>query len=163
MSVNTIFNSTQKSAIQDWSILDDIVMGGKSASTFKIDANGCGVFKGSISLENNGGFSSVRYKLQKIEVKEYTKVILKLKGDGKNYQFRVKANSEDSHSFVALFSTSGEWQQIEIPLKKMYPSLRGRKLDEPNFEGESIEAVIFLIGNKTTEDFKLLIEKIELE
>ena len=55
------------------------------------------------------------------------------------------------------------YQQIEIPLKKMYHSLRGRKLDEPNFEGESIEAVIFLIGNKTTEDFKLLIEKIELE
>ncbi|MFB0924113.1 MAG: CIA30 family protein [Vicingaceae bacterium] len=163
MSSHIIFNSTKKSAIQDWSILDDIVMGGKSASTFKINANGCGVFKGIISLENNGGFSSVRYKPQKIHVKKYTKVILKLQGDGKNYQFRIKANSQNSHSFVAPFSTSGEWQQIEIPLKEMYPSLRGRKLDKPNFEDEYIETVIFLIGNKTTEHFKLLIEKIELK
>jgi NADH dehydrogenase [ubiquinone] 1 alpha subcomplex assembly factor 1 len=45
----------------------------------------------------------------------------------------------------------------------MYPSLRGRKLDKPNFEDEYIETVIFLIGNKTTEHFKLLIEKIELK
>jgi hypothetical protein len=39
-----------------------------------------GVFEGSISLENNGGFSSVRYRFQKIQVKEYTSIVIKLQG-----------------------------------------------------------------------------------
>ena len=45
----------------------------------------------------------------------------------------------------------------------MYPSFRGRKLDEPNFYHESIEEITFLIANKQNEDFKLLIDKIELK
>ena len=44
----------------------------------------------------------------------------------------------------------------------MYPSFRGRKLDEPNFFHKSIEEVTFLIANKKNEEFILLIDKIEL-
>jgi hypothetical protein len=50
-------------------------------------------FEGSISLENNGGFSSVRYRFQKIQVKEYTSIVIKLQGDGKD-QFRIKSIQE---------------------------------------------------------------------
>jgi hypothetical protein len=44
----------------------------------------------------------------------------------------------------------------------MYPSFRGRKLDQPNFSDDYIEEITFLIGNKKEEDFQLLIAKIEL-
>tara|TARA_B100000787_G_scaffold164747_1_gene147815 strand:+ start:47 stop:319 length:273 start_codon:yes stop_codon:yes gene_type:complete len=90
-------------------------------------------------------------------------VVLKLKGDGKQYQFRVKTNSKDYYSYITTFSTSGKWQEIEIPLKDMYPGYRGRKLDQPNFSSDYIEEIMFLIGNKKEENFKLLLDNLELK
>lgn len=163
MKAFVIFDFNKKSTIQGWTIVDDVVMGGESSGTFKMNGDGCGVFAGSISLDNNGGFSSVRYRFQKVVVKEYTKVVIKLLGDGKNYQFRIKANAQDYYSYIAPFSTTGEWQEIEFLLEDMYPSFRGRKLDQPNFSKQYMEEITFLIGNKKEESFKLLIDKIVLE
>ena len=157
-----IFNFNKSSSILNWITVDDIVMGGLSSSLFRINTAGNGVFEGNISLDNNGGFSSVRYQVQRTLIKEYTKVIIKLKGDGKNYQFRIRTNAKDNHSFITPFTTTGEWQEIEFPLKNMYPSYRGRKLDHPNFSDEYFEAISFLIGNKKEEQFKLMVDKIEL-
>ena len=163
MSSMIIFDFTAQSDIQDWLVTDDSVMGGESSGTFKLNADGFGVFSGSVSLENNGGFSSVRYRFEKLKIKGYDKISIKLRGDGKRYQFRIKSNSGDYYSYISTFSTSGEWQEIEIPLKDMYPSFRGRKLDQPNFSNDYIEEIGFLIGNKKDEKFKLLIDKIELK
>ena len=162
MNSNVIFDFTTKSDIQKWTIADDIVMGGKSSSTFKLSPEGFGDFEGRVSLENNGGFSSLRYRSKRIILNNHTHIVIKLCGDGKKYQFRLKSNSDDYYSYVSYFVTSGEWQEIVIPLKDMYSSFRGRKLDMPNFSNEYIEEIGFLIGNKKEESFKLLLDKIEL-
>ena len=163
MSSAVVFDFNKKSKVKDWVVVVDGVMGGKSTGTFELSNEGHGVFKGHISLENYGGFSSLRYSFPKISTKEYSKAIIKLKGDGKNYQFRVKANSKDYYSYIAPFSTTGDWEEIEIPLNEMYPSYRGRKLDQPNFSSDFIEQITFLIGNKKEENFKLLIDNIVLK
>ena len=163
MASHIIFDFNKDTDIENWIIVDDVVMGGKSSGTFKLSTEGHGVFEGTISLENNGGFSSVRYRFDKILIKEFTKIILKIRGDGKQYQFRIKANAGDYYSYISPFSTTGEWQEIQILLKDMYPSFRGRKLDQPNFSDDYIEEITFLIGNKNQEEFKLLIDKIELK
>jgi NADH dehydrogenase [ubiquinone] 1 alpha subcomplex assembly factor 1 len=165
MSLNStiIFDFTNNSDIQGWIVLDDVVMGGESSGTFELNSEGLGVFSGNVSLENNGGFSSVRYRFEKIKVKGYKKICITLRGDSKQYQFRIKSNSGDYYSYISTFSTSRDWQEIEIPLKDMYPSFRGRKLDQPNFSNDNIEEIGFLIGNKKAEKFKLLIDKIELK
>ena len=157
-----IFDFNIKANIQDWIVVDDTVMGGRSSSQFNLNSKGFGVFNGAVSLENNGGFSSVRYQFKKTEVKKYTKIKLRLKGDGKNYQFRVKNNSRDYYSYISTFSTTNDWQNVEIALKDMYPSFRGRRLNTPNFSHDFIEQIVFLIGNKKNEDFKLIIDTIEL-
>jgi NADH dehydrogenase [ubiquinone] 1 alpha subcomplex assembly factor 1 len=158
-----IIDFNQETDIKNWIIVDDVVMGGKSSGSFYLNEDGLGVFEGEISTDNNGGFSSLRYRFDKLKVKDYAKVIIKLKGDGKDYQFRIKANSNDSYSYISSFNSSGEWQEIEILLEDMYPSFRGRKLDQPNFEKDYIEELAFLIGNKKKEKFKLLIDRIELK
>ena len=138
-------------------------MGGVSQSSLnRVDAETVR-FSGQLSLENNGGFSSVRYRFEKILINKSTKISIRIKGDGKKYQFRIKSNSGDYYSYISPFSTTGEWQEIEIPLKDMYPSFRGRKLDRPNFSNDAIEEITFLIGNKNKEKFQLLIDKIELK
>ena len=163
MTPNLIIDFSEKIDIENWIIVDDVVMGGKSSGSFKLSNDGHGLFEGSISLENNGGFSSVRYRFERKLIKESTKIILKLRGDGKQYQFRIKSNAGDYYSYISPFSTTGEWQEIEILLKDMYPSFRGRRLDQPNLSSEYIEEITFLIGNKSQEQFKLLIDQIELK
>ncbi len=163
MKATPIFNFEKFTNVNQWHVVDDNVMGGRSSGNFKLSEEGFGVFEGDISLENNGGFSSVRFGFHKIAVKGFSKIILKVKGDGKEYQFRIKAKTEDAHSYIAYFLTSGEWQEIEIPLNTMFPSFRGRELDQPDFNKDYIEEIAFLIGNKKKENFVLMLEKIELK
>jgi hypothetical protein len=44
----------------------------------------------------------------------------------------------------------------------MYPSFRGNRLNLPDFSHNTIEEIVFLIGNKKAENFRLLVSKIEL-
>lgn len=162
MATSLIFDFNENSNIQNWRIVDDVVMGGRSSGNFKLSPEGHGLFEGRVSLENNGGFSSVRYGFEKMKVDANSKVVIRLKGDGKPYQFRVKEDSSTRHSYIASFETSGEWQEIVIPLADMYPAFRGRKLDLPNFPHHQIEEIVFLVGNGKDEAFRLLIDKIEV-
>mgnify|MGYP000648585064 CR=1 FL=1 len=159
----TIFDFNLNSNISNWTIVDDVVMGGRSHGNFKINDAGNGEFYGRVSLENNGGFSSLRHRFSLIEVKGFKEVVLRVKGDGKKYQFRVKDNSANYHSFIADFETDGTWQTIKIKLSEMYPAFRGRALSIGNFSSESIEELSFLIGNKTAENFKLEIDTMYLQ
>ena len=163
MNKQLIFDFNKDCNIQGWEIVDDMVMGGKSSGSFRLSPDGFGLFEGQISLENNGGFSSVSYRFQKLKVHKDSRIIIKIKGDGKNYQLRVKDDSSNYYSYIIPFATSGEWQEIEIPLKDMYPSFRGTRLDLPNFSQDHIEELVFLIGNKKPEKFKLLIDTIALD
>ena len=150
-----IFDFNIKSDIRKWIIVDDVVMGGRSSGNFRLNDDGHGVFEGEISLENNGGFSSVRYNCEKILLEGKTQVNIKLLGDGKQYQFRINSNNGDYYSYIIPFSTSGEWEEIEIQLKDMYPSFRGRRLDLPNFSEDYFEGITFLIGNKKMKNLNL--------
>jgi NADH dehydrogenase [ubiquinone] 1 alpha subcomplex assembly factor 1 len=148
------------SDISNWQVLDDVVMGGNSDGHFKINKEGCGEFYGKVSLENNGGFSSLRHRFSLMEVQGFKEVVLRVKGDGKKYQFRIKDKISNYHSFISGFQTNGEWQTITITLSEMYPAFRGRKVSIGNFSSQNIEEIAFLIGNKTAEKFKLEIDKI---
>mgnify|MGYP006429909175 CR=1 FL=1 len=158
-----IFDFNKDSNLKNWKIVDDVVMGGKSSGHFELNNDGHAVFYGNISLKNNGGFSSVRYQPERIELNKASTIQIRLKGDAKKFQLRIKANTNDYYSYVKSFSTSGEWQTIEIPLNNMYPTFRGRKLDKPNFSDDHIEEIGILIGNKKEQEFKLIIDKIELK
>jgi len=158
-----LFDFNAQSELRNWVIVDDVVMGGRSTGSFSLTPEGHGLFKGQISLENNGGFSSVHHQFDSKQVGEFTKIKLRVKGDGKSYQFRVKSSAGDSHAYVATFKTTAAWSTVEIPFASMYPSFRGQKLELPNYPGQSMEEIAFLIANKTAETFALEIDRIELE
>lgn len=164
MNAQTIFNFTKDASLSNWYIVNDGVMGGRSQGTITVNQEGHGLFSGQISLDNNGGFSSVRYRLaQPMHIEDATQVVLKIKGDGKSYQFRVRDDYQKRYSYIQAFETSGDWQTITINLAEMYPSFRGRRLDMPNFEASALEEITILIGNKKREGFALQIASIELQ
>lgn len=158
-----IFQFSPESDITNWKVIDDEVMGGISSGNFTLNEEGYGNFFGEVSLENNGGFSSVQCKLNTIEIQNFKKLVLKLKGDGKEYQFRIKDKKSNYYSYIYKFSTTKEWQTIEISLNEMYPAFRGRKLNIGNFNANTIEQVAFLIANKKNESFQLLLKGIYLK
>lgn len=158
-----LFEFNKNSDMSHWNSVDDVVMGGKSNGTISLNEAGLGVFSGKVSLENNGGFSMVKYHFDSKQVSGFTTICLKLKGDGKTYQFRVKTSVCDIHSYVAAFKTTTNWNTIEIPFNSMYPSFRGKPLKMPNYPGEKMAQIAFLIGNNTEETFKLEIDSIYLK
>ena len=160
ISIMTIFSAEENISTLGWQIVDDVVMGGRSNGNFEIDENGYGVFSGYVSLENNGGFSSLRGRTETVAMSEFDFVSLRIKGDGKSYQFRIKSSTYDRHSYIAHFQTDGSWQTINIALSDMYPAFRGRKLSMPNYPSESMAEIAFLIGNKKPESFQLIIDEI---
>ena len=162
MQTIILFVFTSKTNANEWQIVDDGVMGGKSQGEFKIDTDGNGVFFGTVSLENNGGFSSVRHQLKKMNTSNYSKIVIRLKGDGKMYQFRVKDDVNSYFSYITTFKTTGAWEEITINTNTLYPSFRGRTLDLPNYSGDYLEEMVFLVGNKKNEAFQLIIDKIQL-
>lgn len=162
-SISNIFDFKSKEDTHNWYVVNDGVMGGLSTSSLEIMADGKALFKGSVTTENNGGFASVRYAFTKKEVSKFTHIVLRIKGDGKDYQFRIKEEQQQRHSYIAPFSTSGKWEIIKISFSKFYPSFRGNTLDIPNFSGKYMEEIAFLIANKTKESFQLEIESILLE
>lgn len=159
----TLFDFNKDCDLSNWYVMDDVVMGGRSDGNFQINEDGYGMYYGKVSLENNGGFSSIRYRLNNQNISAYTTCKIRLKSDGKKYQFRTKSEAYDRHSYIYQFETSGEWETISIPLSEMYPSWRGRKLDMPNYPVEQLEEIAFLIGNKKAESFELLFDWITLE
>lgn len=145
-----------------WTIVNDGVMGGLSKGNISINEDGHGVFSGYISLRNNGGFSSLRKRFAPMNVTSYQKIIIRIKGDGNRYQMRVKTHTYDAHSYIAYFTTTGQWEEIELNLTTFYPSFRGRKLSMGNYPKTTMEELAFLIANKKEEAFQLQIDYIKL-
>lgn len=163
MKIQPIYEFNKGSDISNWYVVDDVVMGGRSDGHFEKNEDGFGQFSGHVSLENNGGFSSVRHVFGTMHTSGAEKFQLRVKGDGKTYQFRVKSDRNDRHAYIVEFETTGDWQTIAIPFESLEPSFRGRKLDLPVFSGGAFEEIAFLIANKRNEDFKLLIDYIGLD
>ena len=162
MSQLMIFNFDKSADINKWRIVDDVVMGGVSESEIEINKDGDGVFSGHVSLDNNGGFSSVRCQFRNLNISAYSKFIIRIKGDGKSYQFRVKSKLNEYHSYKYEFVSDGNWQTIEIPFKELKATFRGRMLNMPSFSNDVLEEIGFLISNKKEEDFELTIDYIKV-
>lgn len=158
-----LFDFSASSNWSVWEIENDVVMGGYSSSDLSRSEEGNAVFSGFVSLENNGGFASMQYHFEPKDIRGYNRAVIRLKGDGKEYQFRIKANLNERAAYVYTFKTSGKWQTIEIPLNQMEPNYRGNKLNQPNFNANKLQEIRFLIGNGKAENFRLEIDKIELQ
>jgi hypothetical protein len=158
-----IYTFSTQTNVREWRIVNDGVMGGKSRSSLVLSDAGHGQFSGHVSLANNGGFASIQLNRTITLSEEKKFIVIRVKGDGKAYEFRLKGEISNSESYVHQFTTSGEWENIKLPISEFYPQFRGRKLNIPNFNFKNIEQLSFLIANKQEEDFDLLIDWIGLE
>lgn len=136
-------------------------MGGLSESTAVIQ-NGVLHFSGDVSLENNGGFAMIRSEIEPVVTKDFNSFKLRVKGDGKRYQFRVKESAGQRHSYIHHFETTTDWQTVLIPFEVLKPWFRGNQLNMDDFQGSNLNSLAFLIANRKAERFRLEVESIWL-
>ena len=163
MDAKVLYDFSENSTLRYWSVVDDGVMGGLSQGSLRINYEGYGVFSGYVSLQNNGGFSSIRFRPKNTKIEKFKFITIRLFGDNKYYQLRVKSDYYDRHVYSKRFFAANGWQDIVIPLEDMEPSFRGRKLRMNKFDKNTITEVGFLVGNKVAENFTLIIDTISLK
>ncbi len=159
----TLFDFTTPTNPAAWQIVNDDVMGGVSRSRFHL-TNGVAVFHGDVSLENNGGFASVRSLPARHDLTGCDAFIIRVCGDGRSYKFTARTTrSFDSPIYQVVFKTKlGKWEEVCLPLKEFVPTFRGRVLSgEPPLAPEKITSVGFLISDKQAGAFRLQIEWIK--
>jgi hypothetical protein len=69
-----------------WTPVNDRVMGGVSTSQATATAEGM-AFIGVVSLDNNGGFASIRALPREYGLAGTSALILRIRGDGQTYKF----------------------------------------------------------------------------
>ena len=101
-----------------WPHINDGVMGGRSDGRFKINEDKKMEFYGTLSLENNGGFASVRTLPREFGLAEATGLIIRVLGDGRSYQLRLRTDASfDGVAWRFGFDTTpGEWTTVTAPL-----------------------------------------------
>ncbi|MBH0030772.1 CIA30 family protein [Pseudoalteromonas sp. SWYJZ98] len=110
---NLLVVSAQANANQRWYVINDSVMGGVSNSQVTQTQESL-LFTGNVSLDNNGGFASIRTELN--TQSQNTKAIaLRVKGDGQTYQLRLRTtNYLNGAAYTHSFKTvKNEWVDIK--------------------------------------------------
>lgn len=150
-----------------WRIQNDVVMGGRSESQLKMTEDSMAHFSGRVSLENNGGFCSIHQTVEKDPFtisKDSKSFLIELKGDGKDYNFRIRT-SKGRHSYAYTFPTKGDgnWETVTIPFDLMEATYRGEEVNVPNYAGENVVEMQLLIGNKKAEPFEIFVKSIAVD
>jgi monofunctional biosynthetic peptidoglycan transglycosylase len=151
------------SAADDWYVVNDGVMGGISSSTMEVTADGTGLFAGRLSLENNGGFASVRAVPESGDLSPFAGLLLLVKGDGRRYQVRLRTNDRfDGVAYRAEFATEpGEWITVALPFDAFVPTFRGyTPRNVAPLDPGAIRQFGFLIGDKREGEFRLEIQRV---
>ena len=159
-----IYDFKNDGEIGNWRIVNDGVMGGLSKSEIVYTDGNTAIFRGIVSLENNGGFASTRTIPRSYELDGHDGILIRVKGDGKKYQFRVRTNDRfDGISYRYQFTTKlNTWMIIDIPFHECVPVFRGRILrDVETILPEEIQQLGFLISNKQAGKFQLEIDWIK--
>ena len=151
------------SAVEDaqWYSVNDNVMGGISRGGFSITEKQTGEFSGQLSMQNNGGFSSIRTRIDNGILAGYDGFDLRVRGDGREYTLLV-APSNVRGSWQQKFRAPEEWQILRIPLAAMDLSVRGMKRPfSPPITGGDIGMLGFLIADKQTRPFRMEVDWIQ--
>lgn len=145
-----------------WQIVNDEVMGGVSTSRFDL-VNGVAVFRGDVSLENSGGFASVRSQPARHDLTGCDTFVIRARGDGRRYKFTVRTGTGfDTPLYQCAFATKpGDWTEHRLAFEDFVPTFRGRVLtDVPPLDAARVRSVGFLISDKQAGAFRLEIASI---
>jgi hypothetical protein len=149
-----------------WSAIDDAVMGGSSTTRLRHDPAGHAVFEGVVSLDNNGGFASVRSRPGELGAPGAVSYVLDVRGDGKRYKLNLRSDDAfDGVNYQAAFDTSrDQWTTVRLPVAEFRPTFRGRVVaTAPPLDPARVRQVGLTIADRQAGAFALEVRSISAE
>lgn len=144
-----------------WFIVNDTVMGGVStAEGYVFDS--LLVFNGNLSLDNNGGFTSIRRDFR-TDLTGYSGIQMRVRGDGRSYYMRISDNQggyEVNHE-VVFGTTANEFTIITLPFERFTPNFRGFEIDRPPLNPANLLRMSIMLREKSPGPFQLEIDWIQ--
>jgi NADH dehydrogenase [ubiquinone] 1 alpha subcomplex assembly factor 1 len=163
--IQPLFDFTGADAAKEWQTINDGVMGGVSEGKCKISDKKTLEFFGTLSLENNGGFASVRSKAKKLGLEKGDVILVRVRGDGREYSMNLHVPRPlTAFSYRATVQTKKEeWIEVKLPLDKFVATSFGRVVrDAGPVDPKEINGLGFLLGDKKAGPFKMEVEWIKV-
>jgi hypothetical protein len=160
-----LFDFTDASAMQAWSAIDDRVMGGVSRSSLQHDRAGHAVFDGTVSLERNGGFASVRSDPGDRGQAGATLCLIDVRGEPKQFKLSLLTDDGiDSVNYQATFTPAkSAWQTLNLPLAEFRATFRGHAVSgAPPLDPALIRQVGLMIAAAQAGAFALHVRRISM-
>jgi monofunctional biosynthetic peptidoglycan transglycosylase len=161
-----LFKFASPESAKEWQAVNDGVMGGVSDGRFKVSERNTLEFFGTLSLENNGGFASVRTRARKLGLQKGDVVVAKIRGDGREYSLNLYLNRPlIAFSYRAAVPTKkDEWVEVRVPLDSFEATSFGRVLRNAGaVKPDEVNAVGFMLSDKKPGSFKLEIDSIRVQ
>ena len=170
--VLSLISTSEKSKIdfgkdkdgQKWQVVNDGVMGGLSQGNAELTQNSI-LFKGKVSLDNNGGFSSLRSRFSKKDLSQFQEVQLRYRSTGISLAMTLSVSRRwyVPNYKTSLSGTQGEWKTVTLPLQDFRKHYIGKPMNELlNEEAQSqIIRFGFITDEKKYGDFEFEIDYIE--
>ncbi len=149
-----------------WFVVNDTVMGGVSSSTVQVDD--AVLFTGELSLEQNGGFASMRAPLPPGALDEALALRLTLRGDGRRYDLTLRRSDVPLRAGsyrVQVDTKAQEETVVEVPLADFRPTSFGRRVDgAPALDAapQRVNTIGVLLADKQPGPFSLEILSLEV-
>jgi len=154
---------TRSSGAPRWFSVDDRVMGGRSMSRMSATAEGDALFQGRVSLEDGGGFASVRAEVEWPDLSRWSGLTLTVRGDGHRFRLRLWVErGMDRVSWQAGFGTrAGEWMEVMLPFPLFAATIRGRPVPgAPPLDLAHLQQVGLMVADRQEGEFRLELRSI---
>jgi len=157
----TLLDFSSSEVVQTFRVISDVVMGGVSTSRLG-STDGAMVFEGGVSLENNGGFASMRGPVR--FPAESAALLLTVRGDGQRYKLTLKLDdSTSTPQYQAGFVAPREWQILRFKPADFAASFRGRAVVAPIVRLVDVQHFGLLISDRQSGAFRIELKDIRAE
>lgn len=160
-----LFDFPSPEAARSWQAVNDGVMGGVSEGRLAITPERTLAFSGRLSLENNGGFASVRSRPAKLDLRPGDTIVVRVRGDGREYLLNLYTTARRmAFSYRTEIPTEKErWLEFQIPLDRFEPTSFGRVVEGMGpVDVATVNGLGFMLSDKKPGPFRLEVEWVKV-
>lgn len=160
-----MFDFRHPDTVNEWSSIDDRIMGGISFSRLRHHPEGHAVFQGAVSLDRNGGFASVRSSPGERGKPGAAACLIEVRGNVRQYKLSLlTGDGFDGLNYQCGFAPEGhDWQTLSLPISAFRANFRGREVPgAPALDPARIRQVGLMIAARQVGPFALDVRQIVL-
>lgn len=158
------YQESEQSNASSWRLVNDDVMGGKSIGRFEVNETHL-AFSGFINTDG-GGFSSIRHSVPSLPFFGFDHIRMSVRTDGRPYtlsladEFSVRRGI--SYRAIIGASASTNFQEVQISKIEFTPMFRGRMVEAPQLNTNTIRELRLMLSDSVDGDFRLDVQWIDV-